>query len=148
MISDYDGNDEATDRLCGRVYRYLAENCSCCLVAEDRLHVCPATVLTVNTSVTVELERLELAAETQQEIVRRLDALIRETWKRRPIGGQIRLGEVWSTVRDTPNVRIIQRILVEASYDQEGRKRLAPLEADTEFPYGVVESGLHLVRLV
>ncbi len=148
VISDYGGNDEATDRLCGRIYRFLAENCSCCLVAENRLHVCPATVLTVNTAVTVELERLELAAETQQEIVRRLETLIRETWKRRPIGGQIRLSEVWSTVRDTPNVRIIERILVEASYDQEGRKRLAPLEADTEFPYGVVESGLHLVRLV
>ena len=147
VISGYGHGGEGTEELCGKVYRYLAENSSCCLVAEDRLHVCPATVLTVNTSVTVETERPELAAETQQEIVRRLEALIGETWKKRPIGEQLRLNEVWSVVRDTPNVRLIQRILVEASYDQEGRQKLAALEADSDFPYGVAESGMHLVRL-
>ena len=147
VIAGHGQGGEGTEELCGRVYRYLAENSSCCLVEEERLHVCPATVLTVNTSVTVETERPELAAETQQEIVRRLEALIGETWKARPIGEQLRLSEVWSVVRDTPNVRLIQRILVEASYDQEGRQRLAALEADSDFPYGVAESGIHLVRL-
>ncbi len=147
VIAGYGRNGEGTEALCGRVYRYLAEHCSCCLVAENRLHVCPATVLTVNTSVSVELERPELAAETQQAIVRRLETLIGETWKSRPIGEQIRLSEVWSVVRDTANIRRIERILVEASYDQEGQQRLAPLEADRDFPYGVTESGIHLVRL-
>ncbi len=37
--------------------------------------------------------------------------------------------------------------LVEASFDREGRQRLVPLEADSDFPYGVAESGIHLVRL-
>ena len=64
-----------------------------------------------------------------------------------PIGEQLRLGEVWSVLRDTPNVRVIERVLVEASYDEEGRKKLAPLEADSDFPYGVAESGMHLVSL-
>ena len=32
-------------------------------------------------------------------------------------------------------------------YDEQGRKRLAPLEADSDFPYGVAESGMHLVRI-
>ena len=147
VIAGYGKGGEGTETLCGKVYRFLAERSSCCLVAEDRLHVCPATVLTVNTSVTVETERPELAADTQQNIVRRLEALIGQTWKRRPIGEQIRLSEIWSVVRDTPNVRVIKRILVEASYDQEGVQKLAPLEADRDFPYGVAESGMHLVRL-
>ena len=64
-----------------------------------------------------------------------------------PIGEQFRLGEVWTAVRDTPNVRLIERILVEASYDEEGRQKLAALEADSDFPYGVAESGMHLVSL-
>jgi hypothetical protein len=147
VIAGFGTGGEGTEALCGKVYRFLAEHSSCCLTAENRLHVCPATVLTVNTSVTVETERPELAAETQQAIVRRLENLIGETWRKRPIGEQIRLSEVWSVVRDTPNVRVIERILVEASYDQDGQQRLAPLEADQEFPYGVTESGMHLVRL-
>jgi hypothetical protein len=147
VIAGYGRNGEGTEALCNEVYRYLSENSSCCLVAEDRLHVCPATVLTVNTSVTVKTERPELAAETQQAIAQRLERLILDTWKKRPIGEQLRLSEVWSVVRDTPNVRLIRRILVEASYDQDGQQRLAALEADSDFPYGVVESGMHLVRL-
>ena len=147
VIAGYGQGGEGTEALCSQVYRYLAENCSCCLVAEDRLHVCPATVLTVNTAVTVKIDRPELAAETQQAIARRLETLIRDTWKKRPIGEQLRLGEVWTAVRDTPNVRLIERILVEASYDEEGRQKLAALEADSDFPYGVAESGMHLVSL-
>ena len=147
VIAGFGQGGEGTEALCAKVYRFLSDYSSCCLTAEDRLHVCPATVLTVNTSVTVQTERPELAAETQQLIVRRLEALIRETWKARPIGEQIRLSEVWSVVRDTPNVRAIERILIEASYDQEGQRKLAALEADSAFPYGVAESGMHLVRL-
>ena len=147
VIAGYGAGGEGTEELCGRVYRFLSERCSCCLVAENRLHVSPATVLTINTSVTVETERPELAAETQQSIVKRLEALIGQTWRNRPIGEQIRLSEIWSVVRDTPNVRVIKRILIEASYDQDGQQKLAALEADSEFPYGVAESGMHLVRL-
>ena len=147
VIAGYGKGGEGTETLCGKVYRFLAERSSCCLVAENRLHVCPATVLTINTSVTVETERPELAADTQLNIVRRIEALITQTWKKRPIGEQIVLSEIWSVVRDTPNVRVIKRILVEASYDHEGRQKLAALENDREFPYGVAESGMHLVRL-
>ena len=147
VLTGYGKNGEGTEKLCRQVYRFLAERSSCCLIAENRLHVCPATVLTVNTSVTVETELPELSAEVQRDIVQRLETLIGKTWKSRPIGEQIRLGEIWSAVRDTPNVRLIHRILVEASYDLEGRQCLSALEADSDFPYGVAESGRHLVRL-
>ena len=40
---------------------------------------------------TVELEQMDLAAETQQEIAARLRQLIENGWKQRPIGSQIRL---------------------------------------------------------
>ena len=66
---------------------------------------------------------------------------------RAAIAEQLRLSEVWSVVRDTPNIRRIERILVEASYDMEGQQKLVALEADSDFPYCVTEIGMHLVRL-
>ena len=141
------GSPEEGEQLCDQVREHLSQRCSCCLVREGRLHVCPAAVLTVNTQVTVTVERPELAADTQQEIARRLTQLIEQVWKSRSIGSQIRLDEVWQTVRQVPNVRTTDQILVEARYRQGGVDRLVPLEADGEFPFSVVENGLHQVRV-
>ena len=104
-------------------------------------------MLTVNTRTDVETERPELAADTQREIARRLEDLVVRIWKSRPIGGQIRLDEVWRTVRETPNVRIVRQVLVEGAYDREGRPMLVPLEREADFPYAVVECGTHIVRI-
>ena len=147
VLAGYSQAGEGDEALCQQVYEYLSGRCSCCLVAEGRLHVCPATILTVNTRITVELERPELAADTQQDIVRRLRALTGETWHGRPIGAQIRMDELWSTVRETPNVRRVLGVLAEGAYDWQGQARLAPLEGDGDFPYAVVESGAHVVRV-
>ncbi len=139
---------QGDEALCRQVYQYLSGRCSCCLTAEGRLHVHPATVLTINTQVTIEVEEPDLASETQQAVARRLEALLRDTWQARPIGDQIRLDEVYAAVRETPNVRRIRRLLVEGAYDDQGQAHLAPLERDSDFPYGVTESGLHTVRLI
>ena len=48
----------------------LSRRASCTLVAEGRLRVRPAVRVTVNTTVTVELERPDQAAETQQMPIR------------------------------------------------------------------------------
>ena len=148
VLAGYGQAGIGMEQLCREVYRFLSRRCSCCLAAEGRLHVCPATVLQVNTQVTVELAQPDQAADTQREIVRRLEALIQDTWRARPIGGQIRVDEIWAAVRDVPNVRLIRQILVEGAYDQEGNARLAPLEGESDFPYGVAESGTHLVRMI
>ena len=137
----------AADRLCDRVYAFLAERCSCCLTAEGRLHVCPATVITVSTRISVELEDLDQAAEIQREVIRRIESLIEDIWRRRRIGSQIRTDELWRVVRDTPGVHVIDRILTEGAFDEDGRARLVPLEHDAEFPYAVVRSGVHYVRV-
>lgn len=147
VLTGYGAQGEGVEELCQQVYDYLSQRSSCCLVMENRLHVRPATVLTVNTQVTVEVEQPELAADTQQEIAQRLAELIEKTWKPRSIGSQIRLDEVWEAVRQTPNVGVIRQILVEGAYDQDGMAKLAPLEGDTDFPFGVVENGTHQIRI-
>ena len=145
-----DGHGEQEERLwelSRRVYEELSRYASCCLVAEGRLRVRPAVRVTVNTTVTVELEQMDQAAESQQEIATRLQKLIDDTWKQRPIGSQIRLSEIWTVVRETENVRLIHRILVEGKYDEAGQARLIPLEGDTDLPFAVVENGVHQVKL-
>ena len=138
---------EGMEELCEQVYAYLASRASCCLVQEKRLHVCPAVRTAISTKVTIGVEQLDQAADTQQEIVRRLRKLMEMTWGSRPIGEQIRLDEIWRTVRDTPNVRLIHQIQVEGAFDREGQPRLVPIESETRLAYAVVENGAHLVQI-
>ena len=143
------GTDDGgtADLLCDRIYACLSQCCSCCLTAEGRLHVRPATVITVSTRISVELDALDQAAEIQREIIQRVQALIEEKWRGRQIGSQIRTDELWRTVRDTPGVHVIDRILAEGSFDADGRPQLIPLDANTDLPYAVVRSGVHYVRV-
>lgn len=136
-----------TDDLCQRIYESLSQQCDCVLAAEGRLHVVGSTVITVSSTVAVEMEDLDQAAATQQAIARRLEDLINRRWRERDIGDQIRIAQVWQTVRDTPNVRLVKSILLEGWYDQAGVERVAPLEEDGAFPYATVKSGTHLVQV-
>ena len=147
VLDGYGQQEERLLELSRRVYEELSRRASCCLVAEGRLRVRPAVRVTVNTIVTVELERMDQAAESQQEIAGRLQHWIDSVWKQRPIGSQIRLSEIWSVVRETENVRLIRRILVEGRYDEAGQTRLIPLEGDMDLPFAVVENGIHQVKL-
>ncbi len=136
-----------TDDLCERIYDALSRQCDCVLAAEGRLHVVGSTVITVSSSVSVEMENPDLGAATQQAIAQRLEELINERWRERDIGSQLRIAQVWQTVRDTPNVRLVRSILLEGRYDQAGIQRVVPLEEDNTFPYATVKSGTHLIQV-
>ena len=146
-----EGNDldsrRVTDDLCQRIYEALSQQCDCVMAAEGRLHVVGSTVITVNSTITVEMEDLDQSAVTQQEIARRLEELINGRWRERDIGSQLRIAQVWQTVRDTPNVRLVRGILLEGRFDEAGVQRVVPLEKDDAFPYATVKSGLHLVQV-
>lgn len=137
-----------TDDLCQRIYEDLIQRCDCVMAAEGRLHVVGSTVITVNSTVTVEMEDLDQSAVTQQEIAQRLEELIDLRWRERDIGSQLRAAQVWQTVRDTPNVRLVRSILLEGRYDEAGVQRVVPLEDDGAFPYATVKSGSHFIQIV
>lgn len=69
-----------TDDLCQRIYGTLSQQCDCVLAAEGRLHVVGSTVITVSSTVTVEISDPDQGAVTQQEIARRLEELINSRW--------------------------------------------------------------------
>ena len=128
-------------------HRALSQQCDCVLVEEERLHVVGSTVITVNSTVTVEMEDPNQGAATQQAVARRLEELINLRWREQDIGSQLRIAQVWQTVRDTPNVRLVRSILLEGRFDQAGVQRVVALEDDDAFPYATVKSGLHLVQV-
>ena len=67
--------------------------------------------------------------------------------REREIGDQLRIAQVWQTVRDTPNVRLVRSILLEGWFDQAGVPKVVPLEEDDAFPYATVKSGHHLIQV-
>ena len=140
-------SQRVTEDLCQRIYEALSKQCDCVMAAEGRLHVIASTVITVSSTVTVEMVDPDQGAVTQQAIAQRLEELINRRWRERDIGDQIRIAQVWQTVRDTPNVRLVRSILLEGWYDQAGVQRVVPLEEDGLFPYATVKSGLHLVQV-
>lgn len=144
---DLDGK-RAADDLCQRVFEELSARCDCVMTAENRLHVVGSTAITVSSTVIAEVEDINRAVAAQYEITRRLEELINVSWRERDIGSQIRIDEVWQTVRDTPNVRSVRNILLEGRYGQNGVERVVPLTSDGEFPYGTVRSGVHLVQVI
>ena len=144
--SDLDSR-RVTDDLCQRIYDQLSQQCDCVLAAEGRLHVVGSTVITVSSTITVEMEDLDQSAVTQQAIAQRLEELINGRWRERDIGSQLRVAQVWQTVRDTPNVRLVRSILLEGRFDEAGVQRVVPLEQDDAYPYATVKSGIHLIQV-
>ena len=140
-------SQRVTEDLCQRIYEALSHQCDCVLAAEERLHVVGSTVVTVSSTVTVEMTDPDQSAVTQQAIARRLEELINQRWRERDIGDQIRVAQVWQTVRDTPNVRLVRNILLEGWFDQAGVQRVVALEEDGVLPYATVKSGLHLIQV-
>jgi len=136
------------DMLCGRIFSFLSARCSCCLAVEGRLHIRPAILLTVNVSVVVSLYEPDQSAETQRKLMERLQQQIEDVWKNRQIGRQIQLDELWRVVRDTPGVRLAHSVQAEGLFYEKGQSRFIPLDRQTNFPYAVVCSGTHHIRII
>lgn len=149
LVIESGGSEDgpAGTELCDQVWEFLEPRCSCTLTAAGLLHVVPSTVVTVNTEVSVEMEDLDAAAATGQVISSRLTELIDRLWRVRDIGDQVRISQIWQTIRDTPNVRQILKVLVEGVYYRNGVPRSVPLEDDHAVPYATVRSGTHTIEI-
>jgi len=146
MGKDMDSG-HVTFELCREIYDYLARRADCNLVAGGRLHVVPSMEMTINAEVYVLLDNLDRAALTQQEIGDNISRLINNVWRKRDIGDQIDLGEIYQAVKSTPNVAAITRILPEGRYTYNGFERLTALDSDSVFPFVTVKNGVHTVRI-
>ena len=133
--------------MCREIYEYLAQRCDCNLVAGRRLHVVPSLEITINVRLDVTLDDLNYAAPTQQEIAERLRVLVEDVWRKREIGRQISIHEIYRTVKGVENVRSIGRILPEGVYYREGRRCVTPIDGGEEFSFATVQSGSYSVQI-
>jgi predicted phage baseplate assembly protein len=138
----------ASHELCREIFAYLSKRADCNLTADGRLHVVPSTQMTINVEVHASFKDLDRAAVTQQQICENIAELINNVWRGRDIGDQIDLGEIFQTVKATPNVAAITRILPEGRYMSDGEYKLTALDGDSVFPFATVKSGVHIVRIV
>jgi len=107
----------------------------------------PSMEMTINVEVYTLLGNLDRAALTQQEINDNISRLINNVWRKRDIGDQIDLGEIYQVVKSTSNVAVITRILPEGRYIRDGFERLTALDSESVFPFATVKNGTHIVRI-
>jgi hypothetical protein len=139
--------DSSARILCDEAYDYLITRCDANLAAGDKLHIVYSTEVTLSVDVSVTLENPDLAAVTQQSVAGSIARLIDKTWRARDIGEQADLNELYLSVRATPNVVSVGRLLPEGSYRSEGRLRLFSLDGDEAPPFMTVKNGLHTVKV-
>lgn len=139
---------ERTERsLCEQVYQFLAQRCDCTMTAAGRLHVRPATEVTIHLDLHVSLLDLDQAAQTQQEVVAALTELIDQRWRQREIGQQIRLGELYNAAKAVHNVAAVTRVMMEGCWYEDGRECLISIESGEQIPFATVRSGIHQVHI-
>ena len=147
VVMGRDMDERMTAGLCREIYNYLAPRADCNLVSSGRLHVVPSMVMTVNVETRVLLADLDAAALTQQAITENISALINGVWRTRGIGEQIDMNELYQTVKSTPNVVVINRILPEGRYRVGGAEYLTALDDETALPFATVRDGIHTVHI-
>ena len=133
--------------LCREIYAFLSERCDCDMVARNMLHVVPSSEITVSVRASVRLSDPDKAAITQQNIEKSITGLIENVWRKRDIGEQININELYQAIKSVENVASVTRVLPEGSYYSDGRRYLASLDDQTDFPFATVKNGAHSIRI-
>ena len=141
------GNERTEKELCAKVRKFLAERCDCTLVESEYLEVRTATEMEIIADLTVVVENADEAAMTQEKVSNTITKLIDEKWKSREIGDQIRLNEVYKALKSVRNIKSIRKIIFEGQWYENGRRMISPIEADSQFPFTTVRSGVHKVTI-
>ncbi|MCR4745450.1 MAG: hypothetical protein K5894_09515 [Lachnospiraceae bacterium] len=142
-----DESDNTDKELCSKVKNFLSERSDCTMISSGRLNVIAAIQIEISADVSVVINNPEEAAATQQKIKDTIKLLIDEKWASREIGDQIRINEVYKSLKAIRNIKTIRKIIFEGSWYENGRRMIAPIEADTEFMFAIVKSGEHRVTI-
>jgi predicted phage baseplate assembly protein len=147
VVVAFDGNEDniAARRLCGDIFKYLAERCDCNLAADGRLHVLPAIALTISAECTVKLRELDAAQETTARISERLHEMIDRRCSEGGIGCAVGLEEIEAVVRDDSNVERLLRLLVRGQYVSGGKKHMPAPEDFGRLPFCVPRGGENII---
>ena len=148
MARNYDNRDYSR-HLCQRIKNALSECCDCMVLAEGKLSVIPATVVTVNVTVTVALDSEDFAAEAERGVLDAIAEIIQPTaeGRLRPIGSIPTTLDFYRALKYVDHVTAVRDVMIEGSYFERGRHRLINLDGKTPLPFAVVLSGTHTVKI-
>lgn len=145
--ADGNGDDAYARQLCKRIQTMLEGCCDC--MALDRLHVIPATIVTLHVTAWLAAEDYGFAAEIErdaEEIIRlQLQGSGRGT--ERLIGALPAVSEFYGALKKTPRVLAVREVSIEGAYRWNGEERLADLDGSQMIPFAVVRSGVHKIKL-
>ena len=142
-----EGNERTEKELCSKVKHFLEKNCDCTLAGSGLLEVRTAIKIEIVADVSVAIINPDKAAETQEKVKETIRKLIDEKWRAREIGDQIRINEVYKALKAVRNIRSIRKIIFEGRWYENGKRMLAPVETNSQFPYATVKSGEHKVNI-
>ena len=148
MARNYDNRDYSR-QLCLRIKNVLAECCDCMVLAEGKLSVIPATVVTVNVTVTVALDSDDYAAEAERGILEAISNIIQPAaeGRLRRIGSIPTTLDFYRALKYVDHVTAVREVMIEGSYFERGRHRLINLDGKTSLPFAVVLDGTHTVKI-
>lgn len=142
------GNEQISWELARDIKEKLMTSCDCCLAASGRLHVRPAIEMTVNTTVSIEVEDLTQVVRIKKDVQDTIEHLITDVWAKREIGNQVRIEDFYVDISQIPGVSAISSIFVEGIYYREGKKHVIPIENNDTIPFVTVTGGEHKVRIL
>ena len=131
-----------------QIFQYLCEHGDCLVVSSHRLHVLPAMEIRISVEAQLELENLNRAADTQQQINSEITNLIDVVWRQRGIGQDLHTEELYELLSQAPNVALVRQVLIRGVYIENGVERACNLEEEHNLPYAAVRSGDHTIRVM
>ena len=131
-----------------QIFQYLSEHGNCLVVSANRLHVLPAMEIRISVETQLELENLNRAADTQQQVNSEIKNLIDGVWRVRGIGQDLHTEELYELLSQTPNVAQVRQVLIRGVYVENGVERACNLEEKHDLPYAAVRSGEHTIRVI
>lgn len=133
--------------LCRRIYDYLASRADPLLVLSGGLNVVPASVMRVNSEITLRLDSYEYAAETEQSAVNLINKLINGAPRGNRIGFMPAEADIVSAIKRLENVSYVSNVMLTGEYYRQSSKVVVPLDKTKMYRFFVASGGDHIIKL-
>ena len=137
-------------QLCRRVERMLRSCCDCMPVAGGKLYVVPAMVVTVNVTVSVDLDSYDNTADVEREVLGVIERCVNPALgggSKRGIGVIPGPAEYYAALKHIAHVTAVREVMIEGSYYENNQFKLVHLDGKNALPFAVVKNGAHRVRM-
>lgn len=131
--------------LCRRISAFMRERGCFDTVSGGRLSVVPAKLLKISAEISIVINDIELAAQTEREVTESLRRMTDQSTAH--IGVIPCENDIYAALRKIPNVAYATRVLLTGEYAENGTQRAVPLDRAPEYRYFLPAQGEFIVRI-